>query len=210
MVADLLSFSEQLGRDGVDRCCCRRGGSAEVSNTPAENAVCPAPTLAGDPAGPAQAAQHGGSVPAADVRRAAAAPHAADGSPAAAAPQQRPAPEPGGCAAGKNEGRASCRNKRQSGYSARAPCPLSLDAHKCRCVCHRHPLTDEERGAGRPSTWPTVTQHKRGEAGAPSLHSPKRRTGGLPCHVPAPQGWGLGSGRPTRKGHCACLSAISG
>lgn len=43
VVSDLVFFSEQLGRDGVDRCCCRRGGSVEVSSTPAETAVCPAP-----------------------------------------------------------------------------------------------------------------------------------------------------------------------
>lgn len=50
----------------------------------------------GNSAGPASAPQLGSSVPAADVRSAAAAPHAAHGRPSAAASEQLPAPEPGG------------------------------------------------------------------------------------------------------------------
>ena len=85
----------------------------------AEGAL-PSPTAppAGDPAGPAPAAQHGGPVPAADVCSPAAAPHAADGGLAAAAPQQRPAPEPGGGAAGETEDAA-----KGSGGGGRCPAP---------------------------------------------------------------------------------------
>lgn len=62
----------------------------------------PCPIFSGDPAGPAQAAQHSRTIPAADVRRTATAPHVADGGLAAATPpQQCAAPEPGSSAAGE-------------------------------------------------------------------------------------------------------------
>jgi hypothetical protein len=64
----------------------------------------PLPHISGDPAGPAQAAQHGGAVPAADVCCPATTPHAADSGLTAAAPQQRAAPEPGSSAAGEGRG----------------------------------------------------------------------------------------------------------
>lgn len=56
--------------------------------------MCPS----GDPAGHPQTSEHGGSVPAADVRSAAAAPHAADRRAAAAQP---PPAEPGHHTAGR-------------------------------------------------------------------------------------------------------------
>lgn len=79
------------------------GGGMDAEDTLCGQLVLlfPLPHPSGDPAGPAQAAQHGSAVPAADVCRPAAAPHAADGGLAAAAPQQRTTPEPGSSAAGE-------------------------------------------------------------------------------------------------------------
>lgn len=104
LVTDLVSFSEQVGRDRLDQALLQERWvcSGWVVWPSIALALPLSPPPSGDPAGPAPAAQHRGPVPAADVRSTAAAPHAADGRLAAAAPQQRPAPEPGGCAAGKD------------------------------------------------------------------------------------------------------------
>ena len=127
-------------------------GGRGWSGLTAEGALpSPAPPSAGDPAGPAPAAQHSGPVPAADVCSPAAAPHAADGGLAAAAPQQHPAPEPGGRAAGETEDAT-----KGSGGGGRCPTPpthsltaSSLEPLQSRHHCHLHPSADEERGSGR-------------------------------------------------------------
>lgn len=89
----------------------------------------------GDPAGPAQAAQHGSPVPAADVRGTAAAPHAADGGASAATPRQRPAPEPGSCAAGKNSKNAA------GATQSRNRCKVRGEEAGLAQVHAMHPLT---------------------------------------------------------------------
>lgn len=62
--------------------------------------MCPLCAPLGDPARHPQTSEHGGPVLASDVRSPAAAPHAADGGPAAA-PAQPPPAEPGHHTAGR-------------------------------------------------------------------------------------------------------------
>lgn len=144
----------------------------------------PAPPSTGDPAGPAPAAQHGGPVPAADVCSPAAAPHAADGGLAAAAPQQRPAPEPGGRAAGETEDATK-------GSRGRGRCPAPPT--RSLTASSRHPC-----GAG--TTVICILQQMRREAlggsDLPGVHRaleqswPCSRGHCLPHHSSAPQGGG--------------------
>ena len=150
----------------------------------------PALPSAGDPASPAPAAQHGGPVPAADVRSPAAAPHAADGGPTAAAPQQRPAPEPRGRAAGKTTSQERRRCPRRKGQEKQAlhACAHASSQNHCKVgvIITLSPLTDEERGSERLSASPEATQLSSGAAGPLRPPRPRRDWRGpasLPHHT---------------------------
>ena len=170
----------------------------------------PAPPSAGDPAGPAPAAQHSSPVPAADVCSPAAAPHAADGGLAAAAPQQRPAPEPGGRAAGETEdaakgseggGRCPAPPTRSLTASSWNPCEVGTTVSRVLQQVRREALGGSDLPWGPQSSRAELALLKEGLPAACLTTTPHLREGTEGARR-----------RPQEKAvtHAAHLSALSG